>query len=661
MRMKVPCATCSHRARCSPPAGRVGVPALVWRARARRAGRMWLSLTRSGALARAATGIGIAGLPQRWGASSVIVVGIAGVVGVLVAMLAMGEGFKATLSNTGGTDTAIILRGGSQAETNSVITRDQVPLISALAGIARGADGRPIVSPELSQVVNLPSMADGTDANVQFRGVGPAGVGDAPEPEDRRRPQVRRRPARDGRRARCAEAVPRAGSRQASSSSANQIWTVVGVFESGDSHESELWADADVLGPAYQRQAFQSVTVKLDGKDGFKQLSGALAADPRLKLDVIDDARLLRQAIGKPDEVPHGPRHRDRHDHGDRRDLRRAQLDVRGGRGTCARDRDDARDRLPRPAGGGGGDAGDDVAGAGRRPARRGDRVAAVQRPHRVDAGQQLQPGRVPVPRLAGAAVDGPEVGAGHRPGRRPVPGAARGAVAGDGGVARGVSVTDFSASERAAKVARFLFCACNAGRFALTHASDISTISGGAMRAPRAGASDEFHRKEVHRHRVLRNDRPRAERPRDGAGAHAARQPGDAAGDLRHDGRHARSPLPGAGAARAGPERQQCRSCHLRDAGQLADQCRRQALPRPQQDVDPGTTALVIETCRDDGSQVFRRVGERLEIDGRCLDATRPSGRPACHRGGMQRRGEAALGAPDDGAIRRASGWADV
>src|SRR3954466_5989512 len=51
----------------------------------------WLLLTRSGKLARAATAIGIAGLPQRWGASLVIVVGIAGVVGVLVAMLAMGE------------------------------------------------------------------------------------------------------------------------------------------------------------------------------------------------------------------------------------------------------------------------------------------------------------------------------------------------------------------------------------------------------------------------------------------------------------------------------------------------------------------------------------------------------------------------------------------
>src|SRR5688572_7685946 len=136
---------------------------------------LWLAVTRSGALALAAARIGIAGLPQRWGASSVIVIGIAGVVGVLVAMLAMGEGFKATLANTGGDDTAIVLRGGSQAETNSVITRDQIPLIGGLAGIAQGADGRPAASPELSQVVNLKSKANNTDTNVQFRGVGPAG------------------------------------------------------------------------------------------------------------------------------------------------------------------------------------------------------------------------------------------------------------------------------------------------------------------------------------------------------------------------------------------------------------------------------------------------------------------------------------------------------
>ena len=257
----------------------------------------WLLATRSGRLAREAAKIGIAGLPQRWGASLVIVVGIAGVVGVLVAMLAMGEGFKATLASTGSTETAILLRGGSQAETNSVITRDQVPLLAGLPGIARDADGKPLASPELSQVVNLPTMADGTDANVQFRGVGPAGWAI--------RPQVRiveGRKFTPGLR----EIVVGKGAQQQfrgleigrQMKLANQQWTVVGVFDSGDAHDSELWADADVLAPAYQRPAYQSMTVKLAGKDGFRQLKAALAADPRLKLDV----ETTRDYFGKQSE-----------------------------------------------------------------------------------------------------------------------------------------------------------------------------------------------------------------------------------------------------------------------------------------------------------------------------------------------------------------------
>jgi len=246
---------------------------------------LWLAFTRSGHLALAATRIGIAGLPQRWGASSVIVIGIAGVVGVLVAMLAMGEGFKKTLDSTGNDATAIVLRGGSVSETNSVITRDQVPLIGALAGIAKGPDGRPLSSPELSQVVNLQSKADGTDTNVQFRGVGPSAWA--------LRPQLKIVEGRKFHPGLREMVVGRGAQRQFAGLEvgqqlklANQMWTVSGVFESGDSHESELWADVDVLGPAYQRQAYQSVTVKLDGKDGFKRLKAALAADPRLKLDV---------------------------------------------------------------------------------------------------------------------------------------------------------------------------------------------------------------------------------------------------------------------------------------------------------------------------------------------------------------------------------------
>ena len=258
---------------------------------------LWLLATRSGRLAREATKLGIAGLPQRWGASSVIVIGIAGVVGVLVAMLAMGEGFKATLDKTGDDSTAILLRAGSQAETNSVITRDQTPLIAALPGIVRAADGKALVSPELSQVVNLVSRNDGGDVNVQFRGVGPQGWAIRPQIKI-----VQGRKFNPGLR----EIVIGKGAQTQFRDMevgkqlklANQQWTIVGVFEAKDSHDSELWTDADVLGPSYQRQAFQSVTVKLTGKSGFKQLKAALAGDPRLKLDVAT----TRDYYGKQSE-----------------------------------------------------------------------------------------------------------------------------------------------------------------------------------------------------------------------------------------------------------------------------------------------------------------------------------------------------------------------
>ena len=246
---------------------------------------LWLLLTRSGRLALAAARIGIASLPQRWGASSVIIVGIAGVVGVLVAMLAMGEGFKATLNATGSDDTAIILRGGSQAETNSVITRDQVPLVSSLPGIGKGADGKPLLSPELSQVVNLPSRSDGTDANAQFRGVGPQAWAV--------RSNLR---IVEGRKfgAGLRELVVGQGAQSQfrgldvgkTIKLGNQQWTVVGKFASGDSHDSELWGDAETLASTYNRQAYQSITVRTDGKAGFAQLKAAMDADPRLKLDV---------------------------------------------------------------------------------------------------------------------------------------------------------------------------------------------------------------------------------------------------------------------------------------------------------------------------------------------------------------------------------------
>jgi putative ABC transport system permease protein len=56
---------------------------------------------------RAVTWMNLTSIPQRLGTSSVIVVGIAGVVAVLISVLAMATGFQRTILATGRDDRAI--------------------------------------------------------------------------------------------------------------------------------------------------------------------------------------------------------------------------------------------------------------------------------------------------------------------------------------------------------------------------------------------------------------------------------------------------------------------------------------------------------------------------------------------------------------------------
>ena len=105
---------------------------------------LWMLLTRRGQQAASVTAVGISTLTQRAGSSAVIVVGIAGVVAVLVAMLAMAQGYSETLKRTGGLDTAIVLRGASAAEVSSVLSHDSTIVIADAPGIAKDDAGKPM-------------------------------------------------------------------------------------------------------------------------------------------------------------------------------------------------------------------------------------------------------------------------------------------------------------------------------------------------------------------------------------------------------------------------------------------------------------------------------------------------------------------------------------
>lgn len=231
------------------------------------------------------TWMGLATLPQRLGSALVIVIGIAGVVSVLIAILAMGEGFQTIITKTGRVDEVIVLRKGANSELNSVIRREDAVLITQGPGILKNNEGKPIASAEAIVVANLLKKSTNTDMNIEIRGVGPQVWDLRPNAHvfDGRRFDLGKRELVVGKGARSEFAGLVTG---ATVRLGQQDWKVVGTFTSGDAYESELWGDVEVVQSTYQSDGYQSVTLKLTNADTYEELKTALSTDLRLSVDV---------------------------------------------------------------------------------------------------------------------------------------------------------------------------------------------------------------------------------------------------------------------------------------------------------------------------------------------------------------------------------------
>jgi putative ABC transport system permease protein len=237
----------------------------------------------------AVSAMNIRSVPQRIGTSSVVVIGIAGVVAVLISVLAMSTGLVKTLQTTGPDDRAIIVRTGASVELVSILTNEETLAIGDSAGIKKGSDGRPLASPETLMIVNL-QKSGGGKASAPFRGMTQAGFAVHPEIKI-----VEGRAFRPG----VAEMIVGKAAQRLYQGLAvgsqltlrGTVWTVAGVFESGgSSHDSELIADSRTLDSAYQRGgASQSVLVVIDPKAGFGGLKDSITTNPRLQVDVATE------------------------------------------------------------------------------------------------------------------------------------------------------------------------------------------------------------------------------------------------------------------------------------------------------------------------------------------------------------------------------------
>lgn len=238
----------------------------------------------------AITGLNLRSVPARWGPSLVIIIGLAGVVAVFTALLAMAQGFQTTLQDAGRTDNAIVLRGGSGAELNSGFGGDNANLIKLGPGVRKGADGKPLASGELIVITELMKKGETVNgANVTLRGV------EAPSFE--LRPQLK---IVEGRRFTpgLREIIVGAGvSRLFDGVNVGQTirmrgsdWKVVGRFQADDANDSELWADAGSAQSAFNRgNGFSAVRVGLESPAALATFKAALTSDPRLTVEVLQE------------------------------------------------------------------------------------------------------------------------------------------------------------------------------------------------------------------------------------------------------------------------------------------------------------------------------------------------------------------------------------
>ena len=225
-------------------------------------------------------------IPQRWGSSLVVVVGMAGAVGALVSILSLSAGFLETMANTGNASRAIVLSDGAVGEWGSTISHGDATIIADMPGIRTDRDRKPIVSAEYVAYTVVTKKADGLDAYLTVRGVSQANT--------RLRPEIRLVSGRMFRPGRYEIITGRSAQSQFEGlkegdkvSLPEGEWVVTGTFDSnGNANESELITDSATLLSTMRTSAYKSMTVLLDSPASFARFKTALTSRPGAPLDI---------------------------------------------------------------------------------------------------------------------------------------------------------------------------------------------------------------------------------------------------------------------------------------------------------------------------------------------------------------------------------------
>jgi putative ABC transport system permease protein len=211
--------------------------------------------------------------------------GIALTVAVLLSILALVDGLRATLSSSGDPLQVIVTRKGATSELVSVVTRTQFQDLKFLPAIARGRDGQPLASLEVITLINLASVDSPDGSNITVRGLLSAGI------DMRRNAHISSgRWFTPGRR----ELV--AGRSVAQRFPGARIgkkvlfgrgeWEIVGVMETGSAAQSsEIWGDLNQVSADLNRVEYlSSALLRATDEVTAKALINSVDSDRRFNL-----------------------------------------------------------------------------------------------------------------------------------------------------------------------------------------------------------------------------------------------------------------------------------------------------------------------------------------------------------------------------------------
>ena len=235
------------------------------------------------------TAMNLWNIRSRKGSSSIIVVGIAGVVGVIVGLLSMSEGIQSALTETSHPDRILVMRTGTQDEITGWLSATEV-------NVLKGVEGLRTVSGELVVVVDLVTKGTGKPGVAIVRGVEASAF--------ELRPDLRLVAGRSFQPGRNELLVGVNASDTyedltlgSKISFRNTIWDVVGLFDAeGQAHDSEVWMDLPIAQTTFRRDGVVSNARALfDSNSDAAAVSERISQEPRLRADLVAERDFYAQ------------------------------------------------------------------------------------------------------------------------------------------------------------------------------------------------------------------------------------------------------------------------------------------------------------------------------------------------------------------------------